>query len=351
MPEDWIAEHPARGGVVTVTTDYPDAVPFFTFARDHEVRHALRTEFLNRAWPENDEVLRELFALRREHAELVGYENWADYDAEVKMIGSGAAIKEFIDDVADMARESAERDYAIVLERLREDHPGARAVSLADKDYYAELVRKERLGVDAGKVREYFSFDRVVRGMLDLTERLFGHAAQFYLVDGIAGVQLAEGVLGCNFGRGLLDHDDVVTLFHEFGHLLHHLLAGRGRYARFSGVATEWDFVEAPSQMLEEWAWDPDVLATFAINADGEPLPADLAVKMRAAEDFGKGFDALTQMFYAALSYTYHVEPVADLTGRLVELQEQYSLFEYIPGTHMMANFGHLDGYSSGYYT
>lgn len=398
MPEDWIAEHPARGGVVTVTTDYPDAVPFFTFARDHEARHALRTEFLNRAWPENDEVLRELFALRREHAELVGYENWADYDAEVKMIGSGAAIKEFIDDVADMARESAERDYAIVLERLREDHPDARAVSLADKDYYAELVRKERLGVDAGKVREYFSFDRVVRGMLDLTERLFGiqftrvqvpvwhedvqaydvtlvsgdeadiplgrayldlhpregkfgHAAQFSLVDGIAGVQLAEGVLGCNFGRGLLDHDDVVTLFHEFGHLLHHLLAGRGRYARFSGVATEWDFVEAPSQMLEEWAWDPDVLATFAINADGEPLPADLAVKMRAAEDFGKGFDALTQMFYAALSYTYHVEPVADLTGRLVELQEQYSLFEYIPGTHMMANFGHLDGYSSGYYT
>src|SRR5699024_2865913 len=154
--------------------------------------------------------------------------------------GSGAAIKEFIDDVADMARESAERDYAIVLERLREDHPGARAVSLADKDYYAELVRKEWLGVDAGKVREYFSFDRVVRGMLDLTERLFGiqftrvqvpvwhedvqaydvtlvsgdeadiplgrayldlhpragkfgHAAQFSLVDGIAGVQLAAG--------------------------------------------------------------------------------------------------------------------------------------------------------------
>src|SRR5699024_1499203 len=103
--------------------------------------------------------------------------------------------------------------------------------------------------------------------------------------------------------------------------------------------------------MLEECAWDPDVLATFAINADGEPLPADLAVKMRAAEDFGKGFDALTQMFYAALSYTYHLEPFADLTGRLVELQEQYSLFEYIPGTHMMANFGHLDGYSSGYYT
>lgn len=398
MPEDWLADHPVTGGTVTVTTDYPDAIPFFTFARDRQARHALRKEFLNRAWPENDAVLQELFALRREHAGLVGYEDWADYDAEVKMIGTGAEIEKFIDSVAMMARESAERDYAIVLERLREDHPEARAVSLADKDYYAELVRKERFGVDAAKVREYFPFERVVQGMLDLTERLFnirftrvqvpvwhedvhaydvalvadsgpetalgrayldlhpregkfGHAAQFSLVDGIAGVQLAEGVLGCNFGRGLLDHDDVVTLFHEFGHLLHHLLAGRGRYARFSGVATEWDFVEAPSQLLEEWAWDPQVLATFAINADGEPLPADLARKMRAAEDFGKGFDALTQMFYAALSYTYHVEQVPSLTDRLVELQEQYSLFEYLPGTHMMANFGHLDGYSSGYYT
>src|SRR5699024_1032078 len=191
------------------------------------------------------------------------------------------------------------------------------------------------------------------RAYLDLHPRegKFGHAAQFSLVDGIAGVQLAEGVLGCNFGRGLLDHDDVVTLFHEFGHLLHHLLAGRGRYARFSGGATEWDFVEAPSQMLEEWAWDPDVLATSAINADGEPLPADLAVKMRAAEGFGKGLAALTPRFYAARSYTDRVGPVAALTGRLVELQEQYSLFEYIPGTHMMANFGLLAGYCSGYYT
>lgn len=398
MPEDWVAEHPPTDGVVTVTTDYPDAIPFFTFARDRQARLELRQEFLNRAWPGNDAVLQELFALRREYADLVGYENWAEYDAEVKMIGQGREIKEFIDSVAATAKASAERDYEILLERVQEDFPDAAAVSLADKDFYTELVRKERFGVDAAKVRQYFQFDRVVAGMINLTEQLFGltftpvqapvwhedvhaydvaleetgmqpvalgrayldlhpregkfgHAAQFSLVDGIAGIQLAEGVLGCNFGKGLLDHDDVVTLFHEFGHLLHHLLAGRGRYARFAGVATEWDFVEAPSQMLEEWAWDPQVLQSFAINEGGEAIPADLVEKMRAAKDFGKGFDALTQMFYAAMSYTYHVEHVRDLTAKLRELQEQYSLFSYIPGTHMMANFGHLDGYSSGYYT
>lgn len=393
MPADWIEAHPPVDGLVKVTTEYPDAIPFFTFARSAAARRALRTEFLNRAWPANDSVLQELFSLRREYSALVGYANWPDYDAEVKMIGRGGAIPEFIDSVVAKARASAERDYAILLERLRQDVPDAESVSLADKDYYVELVRKERFGVDSAKVREYFQFDRVVAGMLEVTKKLFGlnftlveaptwhedvqvydvdldgrllgrayldlhpregkfgHAAQFSLAVGTAGASLAEGALGCNFGRDLLDHDDVVTLFHEFGHLIHHLLAGRGEYVRFAGVATEWDFVEAPSQMLEEWAWDPQILASFAINEAGEPIPAELVRKMRAAADFGKGFDALTQMFYAALSYTYHVEEIEDLTAHLQALQEKYSLFSYIPGTHMMANFGHLDGYGSGYYT
>ena len=91
--------------------------------------------------------------------------------------------------------------------------------------------------------------------------RKYNHAAQFTLVSGVLGRQLPEGVLVCNFSRGLMDPDHVVTLFHEFGHLMHHVLAGRHEWVRFSGVATEWDFVEAPSQMLEEWAWDAGVLA------------------------------------------------------------------------------------------
>ena len=142
-----------------------------------------------------------------------------------------------------------------------------------------------------------------------------------------------------------------MTLFHEFGHLVHHVLAGRQEWLRFSGVATEWDFVEAPSQMLEEWAWDADVLATFAQDAEGETIPAELVDRMRRADDFGKGYQARTQMFYAALSYDFHVNPTPDLTARLVELMERYSVFPYLPGTHMHTHFGHLDGYGSGYYT
>ncbi len=148
-----------------------------------------------------------------------------------------------------------------------------------------------------------------------------------------------------------MEHDHVVTLFHEFGHLVHHVLAGGHAWTRFSGVATEWDFVEAPSQMLEEWAWDADVLRSFATDAEGTPIPRDLVDRMRAANEFGKGTYARTQMFYAALSYTLHQDVPDDITATLRELQARYDVFAYVPETHFHASFGHLEGYGSGYYT
>lgn len=394
LPQDWIDDRPAdEDGLVTVTTDYPDYIPFMQFADDADARRALLVEYLNRGWPVNDPLLKELFALRREFASLVGYDSWPDYDTDTKMIGSGAAVAAFIDEIAEAATAAGERDLQVLLDRMRRDRPDATVIDRADAVYYAEKVRQEQFDVDSQQVRQYFDFSRVRQGLLDVTSRLFGleysparanvwhedvvsyevhldgehigriyldlhpregkykHAAQFDLVPGVAGRQLAEGVLACNFGRGLIEHDDVVTLFHEFGHLVHHVLAGRGRWARFSGVATEWDFVEAPSQLLEEWAWDADVLRTFALNSDGEPIPADLVARMRTADDFGKGYDTRVQMFYAALSYRLHAEEVEDLTERTKELQNAYSLFPYVENTHMTAAFGHLDGYSSGYYT
>ncbi|MEO7132501.1 MAG: M3 family metallopeptidase [Dermatophilaceae bacterium] len=395
LPEDWLAEHPAgEDGLVTVTSDYPDAIPFRTFAQDAEARRDLVTACLNVGWPANDAVLQGILAARRETATLLGYETWADYDAEVKMIGSGDAITAFIEQITELSADSAARDKQVLLDRLRQDRPDADDIDSADTLYYAELVRKEQLEVDAQSVRQYFPFEKVHQGLLDVTGRLFGltwtpvsdaatwhedvatydvafegervgrihldlhprdgkykHAAQFDLVRGVAETQLAQGVLVCNFARGLMEHDEVVTLFHEFGHLIHHVLAGRQRWVRFSGVATEWDFVEAPSQLLEEWAWDPAVLATFAENEAGEPIPGDLVDRMRAADDFGKGYQARTQMFYAALSYDLHVHETEDLTGRLRELMDRYSVFPYLDGTHMQCAFAHLDGYSSGYYT
>jgi len=395
LPEDYLAAHPAGDdGLVTINTEYPDYIPFVTFAHDRDARARLTHEYLNRAWPENEPLLGELFTLRREHARILGYADWPSYDAEVKMIGKGDAIPEFIDKITELSDETARRDFAVLMGRLRRDFPDATSMDVVDRSYYGELLRRERFDVDAQKVRTYFDFTKVRAGLLEVTGRLFGidyvevpdaprwhedvatydvfadgerlgrihldlhprkgkynHAAQFDFVPGIVGRQLPEGVLVCNFSRQLMEHDHVVTLFHEFGHLVHHVLAGRHPWARFSGVATEWDFVEAPSQMLEEWAWDADVLRSFATNADGEPIPAELVAKMRAAKEFGKGCYVRTQMFYAALSYYVHRDVPDDITAMVRDMQERYDLFSYVPDSHFEAAFGHLEGYGSGYYT
>lgn len=394
LPDDWREQHPAGDdGLVPVTTDYPDAIPVRTFARDRDARVALTDAALTVAWPDNDAVLRRLLELRAEHARLLGYPTWVDLDTEVKMIETAQAQAQFIARITDLAGPSAERDKQRLLDRARQDRPDLADVDTADATYYSELVRREQLDVDAQEVRRYFSFEDVRRGLLDVTGRLFGltwtpveattwhedvtaydvelagerigriyldlhprdgkfkHAAQFTLVSGLSGRALPEGVLVCNFSRGLMEHSEVVTLFHEFGHLIHHVTAGRQQWQRFSGVATEWDFVEAPSQMLEEWAWDADVLASFARDSDGNPIPADLVRRMRAAHEFGKGFQARTPMFYAAVSYDLHHALPDDLTERIGELQRQYSVFAALPDTHMHCSFGHLSGYASAYYT
>jgi len=394
LPEDWIAAHPpAEDGLVSVSTDYPDYVPFRTFAKDAAARRSLTIKFLNRGFPDNEAVLHEMLALRDEKARILGYRSWPDYDADVKMIGTAEAIAEFVERLTDAAEAAGRRDIQTLLERKAQDDPAATGIDAADAGYYGELVRREQYDVDAQEVRRYFDFARVRAGLLDVTGRLFGieyravdvptwhedvaaydvvrdgaalgriyldlhpregkfkHAAQFDLVCGLAGRQAPEGVLVCNFPRGLMEHQHVVTLFHEFGHLVHHVLGGQQRWARLSGVATEWDFVEAPSQMLEEWAWDADVLRTFATDDEGTPIPAELVARMRAGKDFGKGLFVRTQLFYTAVSYYLHRDRPEDHDAAVRELQARYDLFEFIEGTHFHAAFGHLAGYTSAYYT
>jgi thimet oligopeptidase len=395
MPEDFRAEHPAGpDGTVEISTDHPDTLPVLTFCRDADARAAVTRAFLNLGWPVNDSVLARMLDRRHEKATLLGYPSWPDYDSELAMIGSGDAIGAFIDRIAAAAAASGRRDVAILRERAATD--GVHRIDQGNWRYYLEAVLRERYGVDATQTRRYFDFARVHDGLLDVTGRLFGltwtavprnrvapwhpdvtsydveldgellgrihldlhprpgkynHAAQFEITRGIRGVQLAEGALVCNLPRGLMDHEDVVTLFHEFGHLVHQMLAGRHEWVRFSGVATEWDFVESPSQMLEEWAWDVGVLRRFAVDADGTAIPADLVAAMRRAAEFGKGLQTCTQMYYASVSYRFHLERPADLTARLLALAAEHNPLAVLPDTHFHTGFGHLADYTSGYYT
>jgi thimet oligopeptidase len=404
LPLDYRAAHPpGPDGLVNITTDYPDLLPFRQYAHDGEARRLLYVENGARAWPSNEVTLRALLAVRAEQARLLGYASWADYVTEDKMARSADTVRTFLERVAVASETRAHADLEQLLLRKRKDEPAAQRVEDWEKAYYEERVKQEAFAFDSQSVRPYFEFRRTRDGLLAICGRLFDiafrkveavevwhpsvdvydvhrgeerlgriyldlhprpdkykHAAQFPLVSGLLGQQLPEGVLVCNFADpavaspALLDHDDVVTLFHEFGHLMHHLLGGAQRWIGFSGVATEWDFVEAPSQMLEEWAWDPATLALFARHVEsGEPIPAELVQCMRAASEFGKGTHTRHQVFYAQLSLAYHLaEPrTLDLTAVMMDLQRRFSPFPHVEGTHFFASFGHLHGYSAMYYT
>ena len=396
LPADYVEAHPPDAdGRVTITTDYPDAYPFRQFATDREARHELMHQFFNRGWPANDAVLHEIVEIRRERAELLGYSGWPDYDAEIRMIGTERAIRDFIDGLNQDLSAASDKDLGVLLARQSQDDPELTTMSWADSFYYEQVVNRE-LGVDAQEVRRYFDFPKVRAGLLDVTGRLFGleyverpdvvawhedvttydvmldgdllgrihldlhpregkfkHAAHFPLVKGIRDEQLPQSSLLCNIPRGLMSHDDVMTLFHEFGHLIHAVVGGRQDWARFSGVATERDFIEAPSQMLEEWAWHAPVLRTFATDAEGEPIPEDLVRRMREARTFNLANDLRVQLYLSAISVGLHADVPEDLTAYLAEIGRTYLPYEPIPGTHRHAAFAHVadEGYGSSYYT
>jgi thimet oligopeptidase len=318
------------------------------------------------------------------------------------MIGSADAAGHFIDRIASVAADRLTADLATLLERKRVDDPAAAAVDPWDNSYLQDRVKAERFAFDSQAMRPYFEYNRVKAGLMGLTERLFGvtftrredapvwhadveaydvarggevigrifldmhpradkynHAAMFTMVNGKAGVRIPECALLCNLPKpgaepALLQHDEVSTFFHEFGHLIHHIFAGHTRWSGISGISTEWDFVEAPSQLLEEWTLDAPTLATFAVHHEtGEPIPAELVEKLRAAEEFGKGLFVRQQMFYAAMSLElYRRDPATINVPELEqELQARYAPFPYVPGTWFHLSFGHLDGYSAIYYT
>jgi thimet oligopeptidase len=177
----------------------------------------------------------------------------------------------------------------------------------------------------------------------------------------VIGKQLPEGVLVCNFpnprtaaGPALMEHADVVTMFHEFGHLMHHVLGGNQKWVAQAGVATEHDFVEAPSMMFEEWGWSYETLSRFAKHhKTGEVIPQELVGKLQKARRFGVGVWTAQQMVYAALSLQLHqADPKKlDQLALVKKLQPKYSPFAYVEGTRFHTSFGHLVGYSSMYYT
>lgn len=403
LPEDFLASHPEdEDGSVTLSTDPTDFLPVMLYAERDDIRKAFHWEYNQRAFPANADVLKTLLARRHELATLLGFDHWAHLVCEDKMIGSAQAARDFAMNVTGLARPVGEKEYVELLDELKRDQPDAQQVEPWQSRFLTERVKRRRFNFDSQSVRPYFGYARVRDGILATTETLFGveirrvedaenwhgavetydvyeggkrsarfhldmfpregkfkHAALFHIRSGTEGGGIPEAALVCNFPAptdddpALLLHDQVTTFFHEFGHLVHQLFAVQ-RLHGFAGIACEWDFVEVPSQLYEEWAWSARVLQRFATHhATGEPIPEELVDRLRGAEEYGKGLGVMGQMLYALFSLTlYDRDPAGVEPGELLgELQKELTLFEKVPGSAMECAFGHLHSYSANYYT
>lgn len=414
LPENYIDTlsrfETAQGTRYQVSLDYPEFYPFLEAAENESLRRELFLLNHNKAANTNLRLLDEALAARSELASLLGYDSWASYILEIRMAKIPAAAVEFLKKLEQRVLAKAMTDIE-ELTAAKQAHLGDSSAELQiwDWRYYRQYVLREQHDVDQFEVAKYFPLDETVDGMLDVYARLFGirfsriiqanawhqdvrlyaiedvstdkhiahaymdlhprpgkygHAAAFTLR---AGRQLEDGTyqapisaIVANFTKpnastpSLLRHSEVQTLFHEFGHILHQTLT-RARYARFSGTSMERDFVEAPSQMLEHWIWDYDVITSFSRHVEtDESFPSELLDRMRASKNLGSGLHWLRQIYFARLDLAYHgaedeFRSETD-SDEIAENLHEITGFPFPPDTHFQAGFGHLFGYDAGYY-
>jgi thimet oligopeptidase len=407
LPDSYIERLSPGEGADTyrVGLDYPELNPFLDQARDRELRRALFTKNWNRAVADNRPLLDEALDLRRRIAGLLGEPTWAHYAMELKMARSPERVRTFYEELLPSLADTVRRELDRLEAMLTADGHAA-PVTAWDWRYYDDALRRNEYGVDQDRISEYFPLDPTMDGMFAITgdvlgleyrvvpearawhdsvrlyeirdrasgdllahfyadlfprEGKFGHAAAFPIV---VGHRRADGkyvapvsAIVANFTPpsgdtpSLLRHGEVETLFHEFGHILHMSLT-RAEFARFSGAETEWDFVEAPSQIMQHWTWDPSVLARFARHhATGEPMPADLVDQLGRSRFVNVGLKTAMQAFYGQVDLALHAEPVTPDMDVAMRRTFEVTGLPYPEGTFFLSGFGHLlGGYDAGYY-
>jgi thimet oligopeptidase len=389
-----------------VSLDYPELHPFLDNAESEELRRELMIKSYRRGGSDNVRLIEEAIAVRDELARLLGYESWAAYILELRMAKAPQRVREFLTDLRDKVEPKRQRDMEGLREAKREHTRSPEAeVNLWDWRFYHNYLLKTKYAVNDFEVAKYFPLDAVLKGLFDVYQTLvgvrfesvepvqawhedvrlfrildaadgeeiahffmdlhprpnkYGHAAAFTLR---GGRRLPDGryqkpvsAIVANFTKpsetqpSLLRHTEVETLFHEFGHILHQTLTSASRL-RFSGTRTERDFVEAPSQMLEHWVWQADVLGGFSRHYEtGEPLPKDLLEAMIAAKNLDSAIFTVRQLYFAELDYAYHSGGGDKDTTAIARELHPISGFPAPEGTHWQSGFSHLFGYDAGYY-
>lgn len=398
-----------------ITLQYPSFLPLMTYAENRELRKELalangkkgaqNNEFDNR------NLIKEIISLKHEKAQLLGYPSFADYVLEERMAKSPAQVRDFLNQLLLKAKPFAEKEIAALQELAKAD--GIAQLESYDHSFYAEKLRKKKFDLDDEELKPYFPLQKVQEAVFELAQTLFG--LRFVEVNTIpkyhpdvktyevfehqkeTGKDIFKAVLYadfhprkgkragawmtsfknqfirhgensrphisvvCNFSKptadtpSLLTFQEVTTLFHEFGHAIHGILANT-TYPNLSGTSVKWDFVELPSQFLENYCYEPEFLKSFAQHYQtGETLPEEKIIKLSDSKNFMEGYQTLRQIGFGILDMAYHTDPekVGDVKTFEAEETKATNLYPSNPETMMSTSFSHIfqGGYSAGYYS
>ncbi|PKF61529.1 oligopeptidase A [Psychromonas sp. psych-6C06] len=402
-----------------LTLEFPSYLPVITYAKNRQLREEVYTAFSTRASDQgpnagnfdNSEVIEQVLALRHELALLLDFKNYAEYSLATKMAETPEQVISFLTDLADKSYQQAcgERDEVLTFAR---EMDGLEQLESWDLSYYSELLKQQRYTISDEELRPYFPESKVVNGLFSVVQRLFGleikekfdvdtwhkdvrffeiydahqtHLGSFYLdlyarefkrggawmndcrvrrrqVDG--SLQLPVAYLTCNFNKpvgdkpALFTHNEVVTLFHEFGHGIHHMLT-QIESASVSGInGVPWDAVELPSQFLENWCWEPEALALISGHVEtGETLPASLLDKMLAAKNYNSALMMVRQLEFSLFDFVLHHQYQAGEKGQveqvLTEVRNKVAAIQPPSFNRFQHSFSHIfaGGYAAGYYS
>jgi oligopeptidase A len=384
------------------TLQMPSYIAYMTYGPNREIREELYKAYTTRA-PENGAIIDELLALKRESAQLLGFDNYAEYSLATKMAPDTKTVLTFLEELTDASRHQASEE----LQALREMCP--EELQSFDTAFYGEQLKKAKYEIDEEEYRPYFEQNSVVQGLFEFLHSLFGvsfrpveelelwhekattynlyvdeqlrarlyldlearkekrggawmHNWQSHCTDETGNRQLASAFVVCNFppssdtAPSLLRHDDVVTLFHEMGHALHHLLSTVEENG-VSGVnGVEWDAVEFPSQFLENFAYEPQVLKHFAKHHEsGETLPDVMIDRLERAKNFQSAMGMLRQLEFALFDFKLHMGSYkGDEVQQLLDaVRERTALIKPPSYNRFQNGFAHIfaGGYAAGYYS
>lgn len=392
-----------------VTLQYPSFLPFMTYAENRELRKELalangKKSFNNNEF-DNQNLIKEIIKLKQEKAHLLGFKTYSDYVLEERMAKEPKKVKVFLNELLEKAKPYAEKEIEELKKLAKAD--GIDEMESYDHAYYAEKLRKQKFDIDDEELKPYFPLEKVQEAVFGLASTLFGlnfvetdeiqkyhnevktyeifengefkallYADYFPRKGKRAGAWMTSFKnqfkkngenhrphisVVCNFSKptadapSLLTFQEVTTLFHEFGHALHGVLADT-TYPNLSGTSVKWDFVELPSQFLENYCYEPEFLKTFAKHYEtGEILPDEKIQRISDSKNFMEGYQTMRQVGFGLLDIAYHTDAdkVSDVKTFEVEETKATNLYPSNPETIMSTSFSHIfqGGYSAGYYS